>query len=53
LSQLLDEPALSREASALVGALARDPVVRGVVTKQVEELTARPEFDVLLLHCLD
>jgi hypothetical protein len=53
LLQLLVEPAVSREASALLGALARDPVVRGAVTKQVEELSGRSEFDAVLLQALD
>lgn len=53
LSQLLDEPALSREATALSRAVAREPATRGVVVSEVEAIAGQPEFDALLLRMLD
>lgn len=53
LSQLLDEPALSREAKALLSAVAREPATRAVVVDEIEAIAARPEFDALLLQTLD
>lgn len=53
LSQLLDEPALSREATAALRAIAREPVARAVVVKAVDEVSAWPQLDALLLQTLD
>jgi hypothetical protein len=53
LSQLLDEPALSREAKALLSAVAREPATRAVIVSEVEAIAAAPEFDALLLQTLD
>jgi hypothetical protein len=54
LARLLDEPALIREASALARAIAREPVVREVVAREVDGAFSNPaQLDALLLQVLD
>jgi hypothetical protein len=54
LSRLLDEPAISREASAFASAVARETVVQEIVKREVDAALGNPEqFDELLTRALD
>jgi hypothetical protein len=53
LSQLFDEPALSREATSLLSALAREPSTRDAVAREIEAISRDPQLDALLLQTLD
>lgn len=53
LRRLLDEPAVVREAAAVLDAVAREPVVRERVASLAEALTKAPGFGDRLLDAID
>jgi hypothetical protein len=55
LSKLSSTAALSREAAALLSAVAREPVTRAVVEREIEGIAGQGQanFDALLLQTLD
>lgn len=53
LDDLFGEPVVAREAAALLGALAREPVVRAHVQRLCAEVTEQPGFEQQLLAALD
>jgi hypothetical protein len=53
LEELLGEPAITREAAALLGAIAREPAVRVHVEQLCAQFTGQPQFDEQLLAALN
>jgi hypothetical protein len=54
LARLFHEPALLQEATAIARAVAREPIVRDVVVREIDEVIAkRAQLDALLQQALD